>query len=752
MTSERPTTERPTTERPTTERPTTERPTTERRITYCRICESLCGMVAEVENDRLVSLRADKDHPLSAGFACQKGIAFTEVVNDPDRVTSPLRRRPDGTFEEVSWDQALADIAKRLSEIHRRHGSGAVGWYFGNPGAFSYSHLLAVLCFVNGLGLGTHLYTASSQDTHSRLMASQLLYGVPSAVPIPDLNRTDLLVVMGANPVVSHGSVLTAPRIKDRMRDVVKRGGRVIVIDPRRTETAAQFEWLGVIPDTDALLLLSLLQVMFAEDLVDRQRVNKQAEGLAWLATRCAPFSPERTESATGIPAETVRELARSLARTPRAAIYGRIGTCAGRSGTLTSYLIDAVNLVAGNVDVPGGSVFGSFGVPGEGWVFTALGALLRYDHRRNRSRVGGFGNLLRTEPATMLAKEITTPGDRQIRALFVSAGNPVLSVPNGAELADAMPQLGLSVALDFYLTETTAQCDYVLPVTTMYERDDFPLLFQPFHATPFRQSTEAVVPPRGQARTEWEIVDDLMRRMATRSPAFAALAVARASTGLLGRELSPRPLIDGIIRLGRGGDWFGLRRGGLSFRRLAEEHPHGAVLEPELRTGVLGSAVAYPSRRIRLQHNEIGTEIAKLQRRQDPVGFPLRLIGMREARSENSWMHNAPLLMRGDRGPRALMHIEDARQRGIADGDEIAVRSPYGKIELPATLTEDIVAGTVAIPHGWGHNGKGGWRVANQVGGVNVNDLTSNEAEDVESLSGMAWLSGVPIEVERSQ
>ena len=722
----------------------------EHKTTYCRICESLCGMVAEVEDRRLVSLRPDKEHPLSAGFACQKGIGFTEVVNDPDRVTTPLRRRPDGGFDQVSWDDALSDIATRLSDIHRRHGSQAVGWYFGNPGAFSYSHLLAVVLFVNGLGLGTHLFTASSQDTHSRIMASQLLYGVPSTVPIPDLSRTELLVVMGANPLVSHGSVLTAPRIRDRMHDVVKRGGRVVVIDPRRTETAAQFEWLGIVPDTDALLLLSLLQVMFAEDLVHRSAVAKQAEGLGWLATQCAPFTPERTEAATGVPVGTVRALARDLAGTSRAAIYGRIGTCAGRSGTLTSYLIDAVNLVAGNVDTPGGSVFGSLGFPGEQWALKALGAILRFDHRRNRSRIGGFGNVVRSEPATMLAKEITTPGDRQIRALFVSAGNPVLSVPNGAELHAAMGELELSVALDLYVTETTAQCDYVLPVTTMYERDDFGLLFQTFHATPFRQVTEAVVPPRGEARTEWDIVDDLTRRMATRTPVFAALAAMRASAGLLGRRVGPRPVADALIRAGRGGDWFGLRRGGLSFRRLAEDYPHGRVVAEEIPTGVLAGAVAYPGGRIRLQHKEISDEIAALGRREDPVGFPLRLIGMREARSENSWMHNAPLLMRGDRGPRALMHTDDAKARGIVDGDEVAVRSPFGKIALPVSLTEDIVTGTVAIPHGWGHRG-GGWRVANQVGGVNVNELTSNDPDDVESISGMAWLTGVPIEVERT-
>ena len=724
---------------------------TETKTTFCRICESLCGMVAEVEDGRLIRLRPDKEHPMSAGFACQKGIAFTEVVNDPDRITTPLRRKPDGTFAEISWDEALDDIAKRLSDIHRRHGSGAVGWYFGNPGAFSYSHLMAVVAFVNGLGLGTHLYTASSQDTHSRLMASQLLYGIPSSVPIPDLSRTDLLVVMGANPLVSHGSVLTAPRIRERMHAVVKRGGRVVVIDPRKTETAAQFEWLGVVPDTDALLLLSLLQVMFADGLVDRSRLATQAEGVGWLAGQCAPFSPERTESTTGIDAQTVRTLARDLATTPRAAIYGRIGTSAGRQGTLTSYLIDVVNLVAGNLDVPGGSVFGSFGVPGEAWAFTVLGALLRYDYRRNRSRVGGFGNIVRSEPATMLAGEISTPGDRQIRALFVSAGNPVLSVPNGADLADAMGELELSVGLDIYVTETTSRCDYILPVTTMYERDDFPLLFQPFHVAPFRQATEAVAERRGQVRTEWEIVDDLMRRMATRTPAFAAWAVARRAAGLAGRQLGPRALADAFIRVGRGGDWFGLRRGGLSFEVLTRRNQHGVVLEPQLRTGALADAVAYLRRRIKLQHHEIAEEIERLGSREDPVGFPLRMIGMRDARSENSWLHNAPLLMRGDRAPRALMHVDDAAQRGIADGDEVAVRSPYGKIALPATLTEDIMSGTVAIPHGWGHRG-GGWRVANGVGGVNVNELTSNDPDDVEALSGMAWLTGVPVEVERSQ
>ena len=523
-------------------------PVTEHKTTFCRICEPLCGMIATVEDGRLVALRPDKDHPLSSGFACQKGIAFTEVVNDPDRVTTPLRRGPNG-FEEVTWDDALTDIAERLRGILRRHGSGAVGWYMGNPGAFSYEHTFAALMFIKGLGRDSHYFTASSQDTNSRLIASQLLYGVPTSVPIPDLTRTDLLVMMGANPVVSHGSFLTAPRIKDRMHDIVKRGGRVVVLDPRRTETAAAFEWLGIVPDTDAYLLLSLLQVMFADGLVDVARVRSQADGIEWLQALCEPFTPEATAEQTGIEAVSVRSLARDLVRTPRAAVYGRVGTCVGRYGTLVCYLIDAVNLVAGNLDTPGGSVFGSMHTLGQRWQNTAMGIALRRMYQR-RTRVGDIPNAIGSEPAALMAKEITTAGDRQIKAMFVSAGNPVLSVPNGEELEAAFDGLDLSVALDLYITETTSRCDYILPVTTMYERDDFPYAFQAFQATPFRQATEAVIAPVGEARTEWDIVEDLSSRMGS---AHDVRGRVRKALGAFGLKLHAAAVVDAMIRMSRG-------------------------------------------------------------------------------------------------------------------------------------------------------------------------------------------------------
>lgn len=727
---------------------------TQHTPTFCRICEPLCGMVATVDDGKLVALRPDKNHPVSQGFACPKGIAFAELHNDPDRVTTPLRKRRDGAFEPVSWDEAMSDIAARLADIHRRHGAGALGWYFGNPGAFSYSHQLWLNVLLLGMGLSSHLFTAGSQDINNRFVASQLLYGSPLAIPVPDVLRTDFLVVIGANPIVSHGSAVTAPRIRDKMHDIVKRGGRVLVIDPRKTETASQFEWLGIVPDGDAYLLLSLLQVMLAENLAvsgRRAAIDAQADGLDWLERLAAPFTPEATEAHTGIAPDTVRALARDLVATPRAAVYGRLGTSVGRHGTLTTYLLDAVNLVAGNLDRAGGSMFGTFGMPAERWLMKGAAGALRLLYRRKRSRIGGFPSVLLSEPAGIMAKEIATPGPGQVRALFVSAGNPVLSVPNGEELVAAMRGLELSVAIDLYISETAAQCDYVLPATTMYERDDFPLPFQILQPTPFRQATEAVVAPAGDARPEWAIIDELSRRLADRTVALRALEVTRKALGLFGLRLTPRLVADAVIRLGAGGDRFGLNRGGLTFRTLSRDNPHGVVLAPHLTAGVLSRVVVYRGARMRLVHDGIAAEIRALPHRSDPDGYPLRLIGMRELRSENSWMHNVPLLMRGERVQSALMHADDAADLKLSDGDRIRVRSPYGEIELPVTVTKDLVAGVIAIPHGWGHSGTGGWSTANNAGGANVNQLMSSAPEDIEPLAGMARLTGVPVAVARA-
>ncbi len=711
---------------------------TEEKVTYCRVCEPLCGMVATVTDGELTKVRPDADHPLSAGFACPKGIAMSEVQNDPDRVLHPLRRRDDGSFEQVSWERALDEIGERLGAIRERHGGDSIGWYMGNPGAFSYSHPLWVKGFLDAVG-SPHSYTASSQDVSNRFAASSFLYGSPFVVPIPDLARTDFLLVIGANPLVSHGSVLSAPRIKDQLHAITGRGGRVVVVDPRRSETARAFEHLPIDPDGDAWMLLSILEVIFGEGLEDRHALERQASGAAQLRRLAGEFPPEATEARSGVPARTVRELARHLAAADHAAVYGRTGSCLGRNGTLVAFLIDALNVVTGNLDREGGAMFGD--PPIDFSRIADLAGLATY--ARVRSRVGDLPEVLGSLPASVMAKEMTTPGAGQIRAMFFSAGNPVLSVPNGDELERAIAGVELSVSIDLYVTETSRHCDFVLPATTMYEREDLPLPFLALFNTPFIQMTEPVVEPRGEARQEWEVIDDISKRIGVvPSSVWAARLL-----GKLGVRLSPRRLVDLLLRAGPQGDLFGLRRGGLSLAKL-RANPHGIVLAEHLEAGVVRKQIRHPSKRVRLDPAAVFDDARRMAARdRDDPEFPLRLIGLRELRSHNSWMHNAPLLMRGGRTHAARVHPDDAEALGLADGGRCRISSAHGAIEIAAAVTDEVKRGTVAVPHGWGH--AGGWSVAAAAGGANVNLLASSDPADLERLAGMAHLNGIPVRLE---
>jgi anaerobic selenocysteine-containing dehydrogenase len=710
----------------------------ERKVTFCRICEAHCGMVATVEDGRVTQLRPDPDHPLSSGYACPKGIAMTDVQNDPDRVLHPLRRTADGEFERVSWQEALADIGTRLRAVRERHGSKSIGWYMGNPGAFSYSHTLWVKGFLDGLG-SPHYYSAGSQDVNNRFAASAMLYGSPLVVPIPDLARTSFLLMLGANPMVSHGSVLTAPRIRDQLRAIAARGGRVVVLDPRRTETARQFEHVAVRPDSDAWLLLSLLQVIFEEGLADRRFLAGWTRDAAALERAAAPHTPESTEERTGVPAEAVRGLARDFAAADGATAYGRTGSCLGRHGTVVSFLLDAVNAATGNLDRPGGAVFGRPAVAIED-VGDAAG-LATYG--RTRSRVGDFPDVIGNMPASLIPEEIETPGDGQLRALFVSAGNPVLSVPDGEAMTRALGKLDLMVSLDFYVNETNRHADYVLPTTTFLERDDTPLAFLGFYTKPFVQHSDAVVPPAGEAREEWEIVEELSRRLGVLPLSMPALR----ALGRLGVRLRPQHLLDLLLRTGAEGDWFGLRRGGLSLAKL-RRHPHGIVLAEHIATGVLRRKLRHRDHRVHLMPDAIAGELRAMgeEPASDPR-YPVRLIGMRELRSHNSWMHNSPLLMRGGRVHAARVNPDDAARYGLEDGGLVCVSSKSGSIEVAVKVTDEMTPGTVAVPHGWGH--RGGWRLANDAGGANVNALASGAPEDLERLAGMAFLNGIPVRLE---
>lgn len=700
----------------------------EERITYCRICEAVCGMVATVEDGRITRLRPDREHPLSRGYACPKGVAMLEVHDDPDRVLHPLRKQPDGSFARAGWDEALDAIGERLRAIVAEDGGGAVGWYMGNPGAFSYSHPIWVKGLLDALS-SPHFYTANSQDVANRFAASALLYGSPAIVPIPDLARTRLLLLLGANPLVSHGSLLTAPRIKDQLHAIVARGGRVIAVDPRRSETARAFEHVAIRPDTDAWLLLGLLHVLWDEGLADARALRHQASGSAWLQQAVRAFPPEASEARTGIPATTVRALARALATADGGAVYGRTGTCLGRFGTLVAFLIDAVNLVAGQLDRPGGSVLGAPPVS-----LDELAHEIGADtYGATRSRVGGFPDVLGAMPASLMPAEITTPGPGRLRALLVSAGNPVLSCPDGDGMAAALGELDLLVSLDLYVTETSRQADWILPATTFLEREDLPLPLLAHVTTPFIQWTEPVVEPAGEARQEWEVIEALARRLGVvpaSDPRLRAL-------GRLGIRLPPRRVIDLL-----------LRRGGMSLRRLRAA-PHGIVLADELPTGHLRRRLRHGAGRVCLDPAPIAAELGRLRRAgaaADDPAFPLRMIGLRELRSHNSWMHNAPKLMSGRRTHAARVAPADAEEHGLTDGGRGLLRSAHGAVEVDVRVTDEMTPGTIAVPHGWGH--AGGWRRANAAGGVNVNLLAGAAPEDLEPLAGMAFFNGIPVQL----
>jgi formate dehydrogenase len=728
-------------------------------VTFCRICEPTCGMIATVHDGQLVQLRPDVDHPITKGFSCPKGIEFTAVHNDPDRLLYPMRRTASGEFERISWAQAIAEIGTKLRAIHASRGGSAIGWYAGNPSAFSHSHALWSAGFVRGLG-SRHLYTPNTQDTSSRFVASALLYGNPAVVPMPDLDRTSFLLVVGANPLVSRGSILSAGNMREKLSGITARGGRVVVVDPRRTETARAFEHVAVRPDGDAWLLLAMLHVIFAEGLADESTASVQARGLGALRDAAAACSPESAAPRCGVAPDTIRAVARDFANADSAAAYGRTGACLGSHATLVNVLLDAVNLVTGNLDRPGGSVFGRPPID-----FPALAArlgLATYDSYR--SRVGDLPEVLGQLPAPLMAAEIRTPGPGQLRALFISAGNPVLSVPGSAELDAALGELELLVGIDLYRNESHRYAHYLLPATSFYERDDVPLPLLDFQLTPFVQWTDAVTPPRGEARDDWQIIADIAAELG-----FAPLAGPSAKwlgTGSLGRSvarmiaplmrrITPARLVDLLLRTGRDGDRFGLRRSGLNLAKL-RAHPHGIVLSDHAVTGVLRSRVYHRDRLVHLDAAQIHSELDRLAAHvdaeqtgdADDVQWPLRMIGRREVRSHNSWMHNSPRFADGARSQRALVNPKDAADAGIDPGQPVRITSARGSVVLAVELSDDVGAGTIAVPHGWGHR-DAGWRVAVAAGGANVNELTSAAVADLERVSGMAHLNGVPVRIE---
>lgn len=705
--------------------------------TFCGICEASCGLVATVRGGRVVSLAPDPDHPSSAGFACSKGVQFHEVLADPDRVVKPLQRMPDGTFIARTWDQALDDIGARLRHIRKRQGASSIGVVYGNPVAWNFAGGTAMAGFAEALGT-RHRYASSSVDINNYFAAADMLYGNTMVNPLPDFGHTDFALLIGTNPLVSKGSTVTCGRIRDTLVGITARGGRVIVIDPRRTETARRFEHVPIRPNADAWLLGAMLNVLFDENLIDETALQRQAVGVDGLRGLAMRFALPRAADESSVPIETITALARDLAAAQRACVHGRCGASLGQYSTLTKFLIDALAVVTGNLDRRGGLVFGDPMVDLDG-----IGAKTGvFGRDRWRTRVHKIGEINGTAPLACLAAEITTPGDGQLRALIGTSSNLVTSSPDSAETAAALAELDLMVWLDPYVTETSRHAHWILPPALWLEREQMPIFTQAQALIPHAQWVAPVVSPRGQARSDAWIIDQIAKRL-------GVLPLALPGGQLLakfGLRVKPHTLIDLVLRTGKHGDLFGLRRGGLSRKKLMSIQ--GAVkLANACPVGVLAEKIHTADRRVHLDQPDIRAEVDRMFSATGDPRYPLRLFSIRELRSHNSWLHNIPRLMSGgDRRCHAVISRADAVDNKIHDRDRIVISSQWGQIEVPVIVTDDIIDGSVGLTHGFGHSG--GWQRAIAAGGANYNLLTPSDPRWIDHPSGNAFFNGIPVSI----
>ena len=724
-------------------KPTMQETNTREVPTYCRICEPQCGLIATVEDGRLVRVRGDESHPHSQGFRCVKSQAAVDIAYDPDRILHPLRRiGGPGEFERVSWDEALDDIAARLRRLWRQHGTDALALFFGNPPAFGYAAALALGGFQSAMKIKWR-YGVNADDSAARLVADALLYGTVATHPKPDLWRTQCALLIGTNPLISHGSLITEARFKDALDSIVERGGRVLVVDPRRSETARRYEHVPIRAGNDPYFLLGILNVVIAEDLVDRVSLARNTIGFETFAELVAPYTPEYCEQHCQVPAAVIRDIAHTFASSPSAVVYGRTGTCTQRFGTLNNLLQDILTIITGNVEREGGLIFG--GSPLNLSKFADVSGMATFGSIQ--ARTTGMPEVFGMLPSTSLPTDITEPGHGQVHGLFMIGGNPMLSGPaGGPQLQAALERLDVHIAVDLYVNETNKYADYVLPCVGQYEREDFPLAPIASMLRPAIWATDQVIAPRGEARNEFDILDEIARRSG-RGGAYSVAPLRWLAKANI--RVKPRTLIDVLIRTSSAGDLYGLRRNGVSFGKLLRRYPHGKALRPDLPVGRLADFLRTPAKKIALAPTELVSELRRLDATDGaPAQFPLRLHGLRESRSQNTWMHN--VLAPNRKTFAAFMNPQDAASAGVRDGDRVKVISASGSLTVAVRLTDDISPGNFAMPHGWGH--AGGWRKANTYAGVNSNILASAAPADIEALAGMSILNGIPVRVEKTR
>jgi len=723
----------------------------------CPLCEACCGLEVKTEGTQVVSIRGAENDVFSHGYLCPKGVSLKDLHEDPDRLRTPLIKR-DGVFVEASWDEAFAEIERRLLPLRRQHGADAVALTIGNPAAHKVSLLAYTPRLVKALAT-RNVMSASTLDQMPKQLSSALMFGHWLSIPLPDIERCDYLLILGANPMVSNGSLWTVPDYRGKAKALRARGGRIVVVDPRRSETAAAAdEHLPIRPGGDALLLAGIAHTLFDEGMVKLGRLADHANGLDEARAALAPFAPEITAAGCGIPAQTQRRLARELAAAPHAAVYGRIGTCTTRFGTVNSWLVDLINVLTGNLDREGGAMFAkaaAFAPNTQGRPGVGKGVATG----RRRSRVSGAPEVFGELPITVMAEEMETPGEGQVRALITIASNPVLSAPGGPRIARALQGLDFMLSLDIYVNETTRHADVILPGLSPLEDLHFDVAFPQLshrnHArfsgpvfdaapgTPQEWQTIlrlcALLEGRGlevdvQQLDDEAITADVQRFAGEQAPAvLAALLPWRG----------PERLIDLQLRVGPYGDQFGRRPDGLNLAKVqAASTVQGGGLDLGALMPRIPELLRTPSGRMELAPPAILADLAQVKAPQAPA---FSLIGRRDTRSGNSWMHNLPVLAKGPERCTLLVHPEDAERLGLTEFAQVT--SASGALVARVERSADMSPSVVSLPHGWGHDLDGvRLGLARERPGVNMNALLDDAARD--PLSGNAVLSGVAVEI----
>jgi len=714
--------------------------------TFCRICESLCGLEVEVDSNKVVSIKPDNNHVATDGFSCVKGLKQHEMYASPDRLKYPLKK-VNGKHERISWEQALSEIGANVRRIVDDYSADSIAMYVGTAAGFGVLHPVFGQGFMEGVGSNS-MFASATQDCSNKFATARHMYGFPFTQPFPDVVRNEVLIILGANPVISKWSFLQVPNPIKHIREIKERGGRVIVVDPRETETAKiAGEHYFIKPGTDVFFYLSFLHEVQNQNGIEWDRVNKYMSGAQDVLDLASEWSPERTEEVTGISPDDLRSLVKTYLSANGAALYSSTGVNMGGQGALAFWIQEVINAVTGNLDRKGGTLVGhgimdfiKFGVKN--------GVLMK----NHKSRIGGFGMVNDAFPGGIMADEILTPGDRQIKALFVTGGNPLITMADSSKLKRAFESLDMLVCLDIYQNETASVADYVLPCTDPFQRPDLPFIFPlmlGLQARPYLQATKALIPPEGEQRDEASIYIDIAK--ASGFPLWGSkvaqgffetmMRFKRLPNGQ--KSIPQESILNLLLRL----------NGQPGFKKLVNTK-HGK-LRPDHKEDFLENRVFTENKKVNLAPSVLmeRTTILEDVFKKESANGSFKLITKRAVQTHNSWTHNIDRMIKGTENTNFLyLNPADARELDLKPGDYADVTSANATVRVPIKCIEELMRGTVALPHGWGHQHAKGLSVANKTNGVNVNILAASGQDQIDPLSGMSRLTALEVKIKPSK